>query len=495
MTSGIALTAALATPAMADITAADVLSNQQALYESIGITLSGALDGDTLSNPQMNAIFPMDAGSFQITADDVSMVSNGDGTVTITLPSPMNLTFSGGFAGEGSIAMGFTLTHDGYTIQAAGDPGDISYQTNGQSLRVELTEYTVEEAFGVPYDMTGVFTIDSWLSESTVTEGNLISYTSTTETGNTVAAFTTTIDNVISKSSQTSLPVSTSTTALFPVGGADLMNLSAALRDGLSLELVSNGGGSTSATETLLDGAPFNSQSTSTGPQSFSVAIDADGFRADGEAQDFAMTMFNQMIFPGELDFAMSGVSVNYDIPLNASPEPQDFRIATSMTGITLGDAIWALFDPAGQLPRDPAAISFDVTGFGTTGMDFLDFMAMGEMFGPPPITVDEVTIENLRIAAAGAEATAQGAMTLDWTDFQTVPGMPRPEGQVTVNLNGANGLMDNLVAMGLIPEADLMMPRMMLGMFATPVGDDQLQTVLEVNEEGHVLANGQRLQ
>jgi hypothetical protein len=35
----------------------------------------------------------------------------------------------------------------------------------------------------------------------------------------------------------------------------------------------------------------------------------------------------------------------------------------------------------------------------------------------------------------------------------------------------------------------------MMMGMFATPVGDDMLETVLEVNDQGHVLANGQRLQ
>jgi hypothetical protein len=48
---------------------------------------------------------------------------------------------------------------------------------------------------------------------------------------------------------------------------------------------------------------------------------------------------------------------------------------------------------------------------------------------------------------------------------------------------------------MGLIPEGDLMMPRMMMGMFATTVGDDMLESVLEVNSEGHVLANGQRLQ
>ncbi|WP_375281139.1 DUF2125 domain-containing protein [Pseudooctadecabacter sp.] len=181
--------------------------------------------------------------------------------------------------------------------------------------------------------------------------------------------------------------------------------------------------------------------------------------------------------------------------PLNASDEAQDFRAATSLTGITMADTIWNLFDPAGQLPRDPADITFDLTGLGTNGVDLLDFATLSQMAGPPPVQVDEVTIENLRIAAVGAEATAAGAMTFDWTDFQTIPGMPRPEGAVTINLNGANALMDTLVEMGFVPAEDLMMPRMMMGMFATPVGDDMLESVIEVNDQGHVLANGQRLQ
>ena len=35
----------------------------------------------------------------------------------------------------------------------------------------------------------------------------------------------------------------------------------------------------------------------------------------------------------------------------------------------------------------------------------------------------------------------------------------------------------------------------MMLGMFATPVGEDELTSTIEINEQGHILANGQRIQ
>jgi hypothetical protein len=224
------------------------------------------------------------------------------------------------------------------------------------------------------------------------------------------------------------------------------------------------------------------------------LRFNEDGLAMSGDSSEFAVVVNNPMMFPGDLEFGIDAISLDYDVPLNASDAPQDFRVATGLSGITIGDAIWNMFDPSSQLPRDPAEISFDVTGMGTNGMDLLDFAALSQLFGPPPIQIDEMTIENLRIAAVGTEATATGAMTFEWTDFLTIPGIARPEGAVTVNLNGANALMDTLVAMGLIPEGDLMMPRMMMGMFATTVGDDMLESVLEVNGEGHVLANGQRL-
>ena len=104
------------------------------------------------------------------------------------------------------------------------------------------------------------------------------------------------------------------------------------------------------------------------------------------------------------------------------------------------------------------------------------------------------MTLNSMTIAAAGAEVTAAGAFSLDNTDMATFQGFPRPEGALEMTLTGVNGLMDKLSALGFIPEEQLMTPRLMLGMFATPVGDDELTSTIEINGEGHVLANGQRL-
>jgi hypothetical protein len=72
---------------------------------------------------------------------------------------------------------------------------------------------------------------------------------------------------------------------------------------------------------------------------------------------------------------------------------------------------------------------------------------------------------------------------------------MPRPEGSINLRLEGANALIDKLIQMGIVQQEDAMGARMMMSMFTIPDGDDVLTSTIEVNEQGHVLANGQRIQ
>lgn len=154
------------------------------------------------------------------------------------------------------------------------------------------------------------------------------------------------------------------------------------------------------------------------------------------------------------------------------------------------------MFDPQGLLPHDPASLVLDMTGTATLLFDAVDpaqaeAMAAAEM----PAQVNSADLNNLRIAFGGAEITGSGAFTFDNSDLTTFPGVPRPAGAVDLQLNGVNGLIDGLVALGLLPEDQVMGARMMLGAFTTPVGDDQLTSRIEVTEDGQLLANGQRLQ
>jgi Uncharacterized protein conserved in bacteria (DUF2125) len=114
---------------------------------------------------------------------------------------------------------------------------------------------------------------------------------------------------------------------------------------------------------------------------------------------------------------------------------------------------------------------------------------------GIVPFDLQSVTINDLSASGLGASATAAGAFALDMSDMVTFDGIPRPTGQATATLTGINGLLDKLISIGLLAPADAMQGRMMMGMFARVVGTDQLQSTLEISAEGHVIANGQRIQ
>jgi hypothetical protein len=112
------------------------------------------------------------------------------------------------------------------------------------------------------------------------------------------------------------------------------------------------------------------------------------------------------------------------------------------------------------------------------------------------PVQLHALDVTELRLNAAGAEVTGNGALTFDNADTTTFPGMPMPAGKLDLKIVGANGLVDKLVQLGLLPEDQAMAARMMMGLFANAVegSDDTLTSTLEFRDKG-LFVNGQRLQ
>lgn len=156
------------------------------------------------------------------------------------------------------------------------------------------------------------------------------------------------------------------------------------------------------------------------------------------------------------------------------------------------------MIDPGKALPRDPATIAIDVTGKAKMLFDFFDpeQMVAVESGEAMPAELNALTLNNLLVSIAGAKLSGTGDFTFDNSDLTTFDGMPKPTGGIDLALNGGNGLMDKLVQMGLLPQEQAMAARMMMGLFARPgEGEDSLTSKIEINEEGHILANGQRIQ
>ena len=98
--------------------------------------------------------------------------------------------------------------------------------------------------------------------------------------------------------------------------------------------------------------------------------------------------------------------------------------------------------------------------------------------------------MNEILLSLAGANLTGTGSL-----DFNNDGPVPMPAGTINLMLVGGNGLLDTLVEMGLVPEEQAMGARMMLGMFARPGdGEDTLVSEITFQEDGAILANGQRI-
>jgi hypothetical protein len=184
----------------------------------------------------------------------------------------------------------------------------------------------------------------------------------------------------------------------------------------------------------------------------------------------------------------------NLTAPVLKSDAEQDFAFGLQLGNFTMSDMIWGIFDPTGQLPRDPATIELETTGRALLSVDYLDSAAATEMAGSPG-ELRALTVNKLLVNVAGAVLQGSGDVTLDNTDTITLPGMPKPVGAVDLSLAGGNGLLDKLIAIGLFPQEQAMGVRMMMGLFSVP-GDapDTLNSTITFTEDGQILANGQRI-
>ena len=197
--------------------------------------------------------------------------------------------------------------------------------------------------------------------------------------------------------------------------------------------------------------------------------------RLDITTSDFPQPM-SATIDQGEIDFAM---------PLSAKAEPQPFTGKVSLVGLAVSDQVWKMIDPTEKLAHGPATLIIDLTG---TGKPLVDLFSPAAAASPvPPVQIDSLNVNKLQLTAAGAELTGAGALT-----FDNATATPMPLGAIDLKLSGANKLMDGLVAMGVMPQDQVMFAKMMMGMYAVPAGEDLFTSKIEFKEGGRILANGQ---
>ncbi|MHA6262992.1 DUF2125 domain-containing protein [Arenibacterium sp. CAU 1754] len=494
-----ALTTLMAAPAAhADVTADDVWANYKDYVNAFGGTYSAtaARNGDRLEIAPQDWTFdlPMDLGTVALSLPAFSLNEKGDGTVALVYPEEFTLGLNVDLTEEDDFYGELIMTMSGFEMTASGAPNDVTYVYSSDEMTLALGKVEFEEMENSEIELTGLFS--DLNGTSRVTVGNQITATTQTQMGAHSFKMRAVDDEGVEFLYDGSGDTLTSDADLtLPRGGLDILNLAAALNSGLSLKGTSAVTGYTNTQITNIDGELFSEQTNTAATYTTAIALDRDGVKVDGAASDMTGRLLMQEIFPAPIDFAATSGKFDMTLPVSAADELQDAGVVMSMQGMTINEDIWAMFDPAQALPRDPMAISMDIDAKVKSFVDWLNFAKLQELegSGEMPGEIHALTLNDLTIDMVGAKLNGTGALT-----FDNSGSIPKPVGAIDLSLIGANALMDKLVTMGMMSEDDVMGTRMMMGAFAAPDpanGEDALKSRIEFNEQGHILANGQRIQ
>ena len=489
--------------ALADLTSADVWSDWEAYMASAGydITATETTDGDTLTVSDLTLDMPLGEaagdGSAVISISSIRFVQQGDGTVSVELPAQYGIAITTTSDIGEDIVVNLHLDQVDPVMSAAGDPGDVTYEYAATSAAFGIADMTLD---GVAIE-EDVIKVDVTLSD--------LSYTTTSSLNGDLRALQQ--DMNVATLDYDFAFADPETDATVKLAGAmqglalagsgalpldtDPQDMNAMLNDGFGMDLTfTTAGGSYDLSFTGPDGSG-TANSISEGSE-IKIAMDPVGLIYDVVQRNVDFTMLVTE-FPLPLSISAAQIGASLQMPLQKGPDPQDFGFGLALTDFTMSDMIWGLFDPAGELPRDPASLAVDLSGKAKVLFDMLDPVqaTVLEETGAVPGELNALTLNTLELDVAGARLTGEGDFTFDNGELVTFDGMPRPLGGIDLSLVGGNGLLDKLVGMGLVPEEQAMGARMMMGLFAVP-GDapDTLNSRIEINPSGHVLANGQRI-
>ncbi|MCE0507119.1 DUF2125 domain-containing protein [Roseivivax sp. GX 12232] len=488
-----------AAPALADVTPTQVWEGFRDYLESSGYSVTADVTeaGGTLTAGGLEAVitFPEDEGTLTFAGGDIRFEDLGDGTVRVAFPERMPIRITG-MEAEEEVAVDLAYTHRGLDMVVSGDESAMLYDYSAEALSIALEELRVDGVAMPPEVGSGGFTLEGVSGDMRMGSGPVMELAQTVNAESASYEMAITDPDTGEKVDLAGRMQDLSLTGegMLPelsegMSGADM------IAEGLEVAGSFTYAGGETRMSGVSEGAPFEFTSAS-GGGNIEVALSEEGlgYQFGADALEISVTSAEM---PLPISATASEARFGIAMPVTASEEPQDVDMMLRFVGFEVTEMLWSIFDPAGNLPRDPASVVLDVTGKVTPYLSLLDPAAMeaAESAGEVPGELNAVTINELRVEAVGAELTGEGAFSFDNSDLETFGGMPAPSGEAVLRLSGANALIDTLVEMGFVSAEDAMGARMMLSMFAVPgEGPDSLTSTISVTEDGQVSANGQRI-
>ena len=480
--------------ALADVTPQEVWENWKALSESYGQTLTVAseeTDGDTLTVSGLVTTSEQNGAKATVTIEEVNFTDGGDGTVTVTMSDAMTMEMTTAAAADmPAVTTKVSMTAPGLETTVSGDASEMTYDFVGDSATIKLDGIEGEKA---PTDLALEFVVAKLAGQYVIggTETKTMASDFSAESAVMKVSGTNPEDGgkvagTVNMAGLTGTSESTLT--------GDMADLAAALKAGTAM--TGNFGYESASFDFAVTDASGETKASGTNAGGeLNFAMDAAKLAYGGAAKDASFTISGgQIPFP-QVNLAYKEGAFNLLMPVGKSDTPSDFGFMMKLADLTISDDIWNMIDPGKQLPRDPMTVHLDTTGKVKMTVDLMDETAMAGMQGAPG-ELHALDIKALQVKLAGADVTGTGALTFDNTDTTTFGGVPAPTGSIDLKAVGVNGLLDKLMAMGLVPEDQMMGARMMLGMFAKVVeGEpDTMTSNVEFKDKG-LFVNGMQLQ
>jgi hypothetical protein len=488
--AGAALAALLmgTTAVHADVTAEEVWQSIVGYYSGIGQTLSTeskTMTGDTLVVSGVEVKGKDGDAQVSLRVPEMRFRETGDGRVEIAASEKISGRISGPRGAASAASTGVEITQTDLKVVVSGNAGDMTYDYAVPNLVVATAG---AEAVGREVPLSFKVTLADGRGKTRMTG-------TATRVLDNDAAFGTMSFEVAKPAAKDGTGAMTTTgtlrnlravTGVHIPDGVDLNDMEKAIAAGYRLEArmqfasgnvssdLKEASGTTNVQAGLADGRVTLSMSQA------GVATEL------GTGPSRVVVQVPSLPVPAEV--GLDGMTTKFALPVETAGAVGPFTIVQRLTGLTLSEGIWAMFDPGAALPHDPMTFVLDLSGTMKIADNiFADRPA--DKAGTLPAEVETLSLNELKLSAVGADIAGAGAGRI-------INGgaAPRPVGAADFEVKGLNALFDRLVAMQLVPQEQAMGMRMMMAMFTVPTGEDSAKSRIEADEAGDVRVNGQVL-
>lgn len=475
-------------PAMADITAAELLAEwkEDVIFMEMDMTIgSEEMNGDTLTLTDVTYFMEMPQGSMEVFESWATIREIGDGSLEMLVSPSITIKMNSNDGHDGIFDILVDVELEDATSRITGTQKDHTYDFSVGNMAIN---YTID-APNIPDDFT--FSIKFINSETQFHQVTTVWEDAFYE------------GDFIVEKALARLAFSLPDEDVQIEFQADISNISSTMQQDISpyLDFIAMVEHGVTASSILNMGEAAISFS-GVGPD-LNIAFDG-GFTSGQITSGITDTSlelsstrsgsFMNLHLP---DFGISTALITMDsadfqfhFPADHSGAISDVEFGSGFSGLTIDEKLWSIVDPEQAISRAP--MSFALTLIAQIKMFRNIFDPEFDQFSDELIgEIVSLNVKELSADMAGVLFNAVADVEFNYGDKTSFDGFPQPIGTASFDLKGAFGLIGNLITAGILPPMEAFGIKAGIGTIAV-AGDDEDHFVsdIEFTKDAHILVN-----